>query len=187
MTSIATWIKKATVIAIVLMVGVFCVPGEEAFAGADVSTAATPVPSQVSNDRLQRAWSKEQRIYYNLGKFFDVVDGRVLKGQALIDKAKANGKDVSAIQAALDTFSQAVKQARPIYEGTQGIVSAHAGFDQNGNVTDFATARETVRILKDDFKQIQQILNKPRHDLHLAIQNFRTANGLIPTPTKPGA
>ncbi len=187
MNSIEKWIKKATVIAIVLMVGVVSIPAVEASAGADESTAAVPLSNQVSNDRLQRVWFKEQRIYNKLGKFFDVVDGRILKGQALLDKAKANGKDVAAIQAALDTFSEAVKQTRPIYAGTQGIVSAHAGFDLNGNVTDPTLARQTVRMLKEDFKQIHQILHKPKHDLHQAIQNFRKANGLIPTPPQPDA
>lgn len=181
------WIKRAIVIMIVSILGVFSAPVVEASASMIPNTTPTPAPSQVSGGRLPLAWTREQRIDARLSTFFDRVDRRISRGQALLDRAQADGKDVSGIQTALNAFSQAANQARTIYDGTKVIFSAHAGFDQNGNVTDRASALHTVRDLADQFKQIHQILYTPRHNLRQAIQSFRGTNGPAPIPTQPGA
>jgi hypothetical protein len=187
MTIIAAWLKKARLVALVVTLSLVSLPIGEASASAMPPTVTPPPPSQSSGDRLERVWTKEQQIYQRLGAFFDNVDTQISRGQSLVDRAKANGKDVSTVQAALDAFSEAVKQARPIYEGTKGIVSAHAGFDQNGTVTDAVMALQTVRDLGATFKGIHQILVTPRQALRDAIQAFRGANRLAPTPSQPGA
>ena len=84
------------------------------------------------------------------------TDEFVAKVQKLIDRAKANGKDVSAVQAALDTFKIAVKKAQPIYESVKGLINSHQGFDTNGKVTDPEKAEETVKAMHEKLKEIHE-------------------------------
>ena len=181
MTTIANWFQKVCLIGIVATVALVVQPAGTAFALSPSDTATPPPP----HPRVELAWQQEQRVYNRLGNFFDHVDERIARGQELIDKAKANGKDVTAVQAALNTFSDAVKQARPIYNSGNAIISSHAGFDASGNVTDPQQALQTVKNLRDNLKQIHDLIEAPGQALRQAIQAFRQANPpqSSPTPT----
>jgi hypothetical protein len=176
------WLKKISVLAWIAALGLSLVPmaGVYALGQAD---PPTPAAGQISTDRLEQIWAKEQAAYNRLGTFLDRLDGRISKAQELIDKAKANGKDVSAIQAALDAFADAAKQAHPLYEGLKGIISSHQGFDANGKVTDQEKARETVKDLGGKLKEIRHLLVEPARALREAIKAFRQANRPAGTPT----
>src|SRR5689334_19335383 len=52
------------------------------------------------------------------------VDEFVENAQTLIDRAREKGKDVAAVQAALESFESALKQAQPIYESLTAIVNS---------------------------------------------------------------
>ncbi|HEX8992439.1 MAG TPA: hypothetical protein VF784_12235 [Anaerolineales bacterium] len=147
--------------------------------------SATPAPqtATASYPRLQRAWEREQTVYGRLGKFFDNIDQRITRGQALIDKARANGKDVSALQAALNVFSTAVKQARPAYESIKGIVASHAGFDDQGSVVDPVKAFQTVLEMRLKLTEIRGMILPPARALRQAFQDFRQVNQPTATPT----
>src|SRR5687767_3790300 len=104
-------------------------------------SASAAGQGQVSNEKLEKIWARQLRIYALMGR----TDNFVEKAQQLIDRAKENGKDVSAVQAALDAFEDALKVAQPVYESAAGIVNSHQGFDEDGKVTDPEKAKETVR------------------------------------------
>ena len=77
----------------------------------------TPQPErQITNERLEKIWAHQLRLYERMGKTYEFIE----KVQKLIDRAEANGKDVSALQAALDAFADAWKDAKPIYESMKG-------------------------------------------------------------------
>ena len=88
------------------------------------------------------------KIYEHLGKAFDDIEDQVAKFQEMIDKAASNGKDVSALQAALDAFEASIKSAKPIYVGINGIVNSHQGFDVNGKVTDAERDKITLQDMR---------------------------------------
>ena len=112
------------------------------------------------------------------------VDEFVAKTQDRIDRAKENGKDVSAVQAALDDFVSALEEVQPIYESIIDTVNSHPGFDQDGNVTDLEQARETVGVMREKFQEIRDVIGGTRRALHEAIEAFREANPRPqPTPT----
>ena len=140
---------------------------------------------QVSTDRLEQAWARQQHIYERLGKIFDNQDALVDKVQGLIDKAKANGKDVTAVQAALDAFSASIQDARPVYESAKGIIASHQGFDAAGKVTDTDKAMQTVHDMGDKLKEIRAALGGTGKALREAIRAFREANRPTPRPTSP--
>jgi hypothetical protein len=186
MPSIALWISKAGLIlaaATTAAVGTFPVQASAA------NVAATPTASApaTKNDRLERAWAREQQAYERVGQFFDRSDDRIAEAQQLIDKAKANGKDVTALQAALDAFAAAVKQARPVYEGGKGIVASHQGFDASGHVTDADKARQTVIEMGNKLKEVRQLIEPSARALREAVRAFRQANHPTgtATPTQP--
>ena len=99
----------------------------------------------------------------------------------MIDRAKENGKDVSALQAALDAFESAIKEAHPIYEGGKGIINSHQGFDANGKVTDAEKAKETVQAMHDKLQEVKAAMNGTGKALREATRDFRQAN---PRPAK---
>ena len=128
---IKMFFKKTVLLALVAALatlGVASLP----FVSVAAQGAYDPPPSatqgQISNERLERVWARQLKLYERMGKTDELVE----KVQSLIDRASANGKDVSALQAALDAFNDSIKDAHPIYESAKGIINSHQGFDDNG-------------------------------------------------------
>ncbi len=186
MSMIVIRFKRILLASAVVALGLGAVPIANVFA-LGPSAPVTPMPpAQQSTSRLERIWSRQQAIYSRLGAFFNNSDQILSKAQDLINKAKANGKDTSALQPAFDTFSQAVKQAEPIYQSAGEILSSHQGFDANGNVVDQTQAIATVKDFASQLKNIRQLLQDPRKALREAIREFRAANRptITPAPTQ---
>jgi len=106
----------------------------------------------------------------------------VEKVQTLIDKASERGRDVTELQAALDSFETSLKDAHPIYESIKGIVNSHQGFDNDGKVTDPEKAEETVKGMGEKLREIKGAMNGTGRALHEALMAFREAN---PRPKLP--
>ena len=141
--------------------------------------ANDPIPpaGQVSNEKLEHVWARQLKLYERMGK----ADEFVARVQKLLDRATANGKDVSAVQSALDAFKDAVKDAKSIYESMKGIINSHQGFDANGKVTDPEKAKETVKAMHEKFSEIKTAMNGTGKALREAIKAFRQAH---PRPVK---
>ena len=175
---IITLFKKSILFALILALGLASLPNfSAAAAGLDNQTLTQQPQREITKERLEKIWAHQLRLYEKLGKTDEFIE----KIQKLIDRASANGKDVSALQAALDTFADAWKDAKPIYESMKGIVNSHQGFDDNGKVTDPEKAKETVKSMQEKFREIKAILNGTGQALREAIQAFRAAN---PRPQK---
>ena len=133
----------------------------------------TPPPAgQVSNEKLEKVWARQLKLYERMGK----ADDFVAKVQKLLDRATANGKDVSAIQSALDAFVESAKDAKPIYESAKGIINSHQGFDANGKVTDPEKAKATIKALREKMQEIKTAMDGTGKALREAIKAFREAN-----------
>lgn len=150
---------------------------------ASVSAAAENLPlQQTSNERLERAWAHQLRVYERMGYRFDRSDFFMENAQSLIDRAAANGKDGSAVQAALDAFEAATEDAQVVYESSNDIIDAHEGFDKDGKVTDPEKAQETVDAMRAKLEEIKDAMDGTGRALHEAIKAFREANPR-PQPT----
>jgi hypothetical protein len=170
-----TLLTKTILLAIVAALGMASLPLASVSAAGDYDP---PVPEQrqITNERLERVWARQLRLYQRIGNAFEREERFVERVQGLIDRAEANGKDVSGIQAALDAFETAVKDARPIYERANGIVNSHQGFDENGNGTAPEKARETVQAMDERLQEIKDAMGGTRKALHEAIKASREAN-----------
>jgi hypothetical protein len=170
-------LRKTILFALVLVLGLAAMPFVSVYAAGE-NDPTPPPQGQISNERLERVWARQLRIYERMGR----TDEFVVKVQKLIDRAKANGKDISGVQAALDAFKAALKDAHPIYESVKGIINSHQGFDSNGKVTDAEQAKETVKAMHEKFKEIREVMNGTGKALREAIKAFREANPR-PQPT----
>jgi DNA repair exonuclease SbcCD ATPase subunit len=173
--------KKTILFALVAALGVASLPFVSVAAqGANDPTPPPTAQAQVSNEKLEQVWARQLKAYERMGK----AEEFVAKVQKLLDRATANGKDVSAIQSALDAFDAALKDAKPIYESAEGIINSHQGFDANGKVTDPAKAKETIQAMHEKMQEIRTAMDGTGKALHEAIKAFREAN---PRPVKTPA
>jgi ABC-type transporter Mla subunit MlaD len=164
--------KKITLAAMILTLAFVALPVTSAFA-ADENP---PVQGKLSNERLERIWARELKTYERLGRVFDHTGAIVEKAQKMIDKAAENGKDVSALQAALDAFEAAIQNARPQYNELTGVINTHAGFDAEGKVTDGEQARSTVKEVGAALKEIRSTMGGTGKAFREAVRAFREAN-----------
>ena len=177
--------RKMVLLAIVGALGMAALPFVSASAAGEFDPPVPPAGrEQVSNQRLERVWTRQLRVYERIGNGFERKDTFTERVQRLIDRASQNGKDISAVQAALDVFEAALKDAHPIYESTQRIVNSHQGFDANGQVTDPVQAQETVQAMHEKLTEIKDAMNGTGRALREAIRAFREAN---PPAQQPSA
>jgi hypothetical protein len=177
------FLKKTILFVLIALMTVAALPLTGVSAAGQNDTSVPP-QNRLSNERLERIWSRQLRIYDRLGR----TDEWTSRAQRLIDRAKDSGKDVSAVQSALDAFEAATKGAHPIYESMKGIVSSHQGFDDTGHVTDPAKARETVQAMRAKIQEIKTTMDGTGRVLPEAIKAYREANPRPqPTGTPPGA
>ena len=163
---------KIVLFTLVAALGLASMPFITASAAGEYDPTPPPSTAQIRTQRLERVWARQLRIYERMGR----TDEFVARAQKLIDRAKANGKDVLAVQAALDAFKTATRNSRPIYESLKGILNSHPGFDSNGKVTDPEKAKETVMIMHEKLKEIRAAMNGTGKALREAIKSFRKAN-----------
>ena len=116
------------------------------------------------------------KIYERLGNGFDGLDAQIAKFQERIDKAASKGKDVTALQSALDAFEAASKTAQPIYDSLESIVNSHAGFDADGKVTDAEQAKSTLQEMGAKLKEVKSSMDGTGKALREAFKAFREAN-----------
>jgi hypothetical protein len=143
-----------------------------------------PPKPELSNEKLEKVWARELKAYERLGKGFADIDGTIAQFQARIDKAAGNGKDVTALQSALDAFESALKSAKPKYESMNGLVNSHQGFDANGKVTDAEKAKSTVKEMGEKLKEVKDAMGGTGKALHEALKAFREANRPAEAPTE---
>jgi len=168
-------LKKVILSVLAAALALAAFPLTNVYAAGDYDPTNPPKDGQLSNERLEKIWAREMKAYEHLGKVFD-NDTVFERAQKLIDRASANGKDVSAVQAALDAFKASVKNTRPTYESLNGIVNSHQGFDDAGKVTDAEKAKATVQEMGAKLKEIHSLMGGTGKALREAIRAFRNAN-----------
>ena len=169
--------KKMILVALAAALVFAAFPVTSAFAQGE-----NPPKGELTNVKLEQVWARQLKNYEKIGKGFDDNDAQIAKFQARIDKAAANGKDVTALQSALNAFSTALKSAKPTYDSISGIVNSHQGFDANGKVTDVVKAKSTVMEMHAKMLELKSEMGGTGKALRAAMKAFRAANKPIVTP-----
>ncbi len=136
---------------------------------------------------LEKAFAAEQNRLSIQEANLDKTNDIVTRVENLIEKAKANNLDTSALESALDTFNAQIANARSAHATAASIISTHAGFNPNGKVTNVATAKQTVLDARQALKNAANILAQAVKDLKAAVQAWRDAHPMpAPATTAPG-
>jgi hypothetical protein len=141
-----------------------------------------PAPGR-QHARLERCLRLEQEWLARQQDRLDHTDEVAARVQEFIDQAQAEGKDTSALEAALAAFQSQVATAQSQHDAAADILSEHAGYDDDGKVTDPELARETCRSAGQALRDARRTLNQAGHDLRRAIRDWRRANR--PAPSRP--
>ena len=173
--------KKMILVVLVAVLGFAALPTNVYAVGLS-EESNPPERLELTEERLEKIWQRELTAYERAGSLLERAERFTERLQSLIDKATEHDLDTTAVQAALDAFNNAVKDAHPVYEGMKGIINSHQGFDADGNVTDFEKAKETVKEFGEKLRDLRQMTQPSREALRDAIDAFREAN---PRPERP--
>lgn len=174
-----TIFKKTILLALAAVLVFAAFPMTNAFAQGE-----NPPKGELTSEKLEQVWARQLQTYEKIGKGFVDTDARIAKIQARLDKSAENGKDVTALQSALDAFASALKSAKPAYDSISGIVSSHQGFDASGKVTDATLAKSTVKEMRAKMQELKSAMGGTGKALREALKAFREANKPADTSTE---
>ncbi len=165
---------------------VFLLVGLLAFAfpgGSALAQAPTPQPKkdpQVQgarmNVRLEKAFQALQKLVEKQSQNIRRADAFIGKVEGLIGKAKANGKDTRALEAAVTEFKSKRAEAAQLNSAAANILKTHAGFDANGKVTNPEQAKETLKNGREQVKDAREVFTGALKQLRDAFKTWRSAN-----------
>ncbi len=150
-------------------------------AAAASGAAPTPAVCVVSNARLEFSWARAVNLTEYLRHRYDHSEERIDWARQRIDRAQENGRDLSAVEAALEAYAAAVEQAGPFLSEAEAVILGHAGFSAEGKVEDCSTATGTLKSLYDSLDKVRDQVASPRLALRQALEAFRKAQRPAPT------
>jgi hypothetical protein len=116
----------------------------------------------------------------NIGKLSDASS----KLQDYITKAKANGEDTSSLEAVLADLNTKIPQSQSYHDQAASTLGTHAGFDSNGNVTDEATAHQTLQSAREQLNNSKNINAALAQEVKNALQSWKDSHpSATPLPT----
>jgi DNA repair exonuclease SbcCD ATPase subunit len=138
---------------------------------------AIPPPQEASaesaNPRLERVYQRLLRAAEAQARHLEQAGQAAQRAQEWIDKLAEEGKDVGELQAALADFEAALAEAQGFHQEAQATLEAHAGFDDQGQVTDRTQALETVRAAGRALRDAHRTLQDGLIDLRRAVRDWR--------------
>ena len=141
-----------------------------------VPSAALAKPIVAPGDpALKQAFQAEQKWSNTQQDAINKADKAASDVQRVIDAASAEGRDVSALQNALNAFNGALSSVKSEHQAAASLISAHNGFDGSGEVTDRQSARQTVLDIRTHLMQAHVTLIQAVHNLHKAVLDWRAA------------
>jgi hypothetical protein len=111
-------------------------------------------------------------------KALDRQQTQLNKAKSLIDKIQGQAGATAALGSALDAFKSQLASVQASHDSAAAILSAHAGFDAAGQVTDAGVALKTV-------KDAQQALRAGQTTFRQAVKDFRAAFSAFRQSHKP--
>ena len=131
---------------------------------------AKPTPSYAG---LKAAYAAEQGWLSLQTGHLNAANTVVASVIAYIDAQKALGVDTAAMSAALSAYQAAIAKAQASHDSASSTLTARAGFDGSGNVTDPTQAKATVTSVHQSLNDAHATLVQADKDLHAALTQFR--------------
>ena len=174
-----TIVKKFALQAALGLTALTMLAGLALSAPAPVYADATATPTQAANPgypALVKVYQAEQARLATQAANLTRANSAVTRIQALIAQAQAKSLNVSELQTALATFQSQLASAQAEHNTAASILSAHAGFAGDGNVTNAAEARQTVLDARQALAGAAAILTQAAKDLAQAVRAWRADN-----------
>jgi hypothetical protein len=165
-------ISRVVLAVLVASLAIAAIPVTRAYAADETP----PAKGELTDEKIEEIWARQQQAYERMGKAFEDTDAHIARFQSMIDKAAANGKDVTSLQAALNAYETALLASEPAYEELGQVFRTHSGFDANGKVTDSEKAKVTIKEARQGMKAIKDSMGGTFKALREAIKAFREAN-----------
>lgn len=146
---------------------------------ASALSFAFPAPAfaldeaNAAGEALSKAFKTEQKWLTNQAQAITKADQAAAEIQQLIEKASAEGLDVTLLQEALSVFNGEMAAVRAEHQRASDILAAHNGFDAEGNVIDQQPARVTVLDAKQALWKAHVTLSQAARNLHQAAREWR--------------
>jgi hypothetical protein len=125
---------------------------------------------------IKLAYQRLQSLEARTQKAIDKARTGANRIENLIAQAKERGRDTAALEAALASFRSSMDSAQAKHDQGEAILEAHAGFDDQGEVTDFKAAWDTVKSAGQEFREVGKTIASALRELHLAIRDWREMN-----------
>lgn len=129
-----------------------------------------------SGANLEIFYEREQLVADRQGEALQRTGDAVAWVEDLIARLQDEGFDTADLEAALATYQNGVADAQAAHGSAVGILNAHAGFDNAGNVTDFSQALQTVRDAGQYLRETHLKLRGANLDLRQALRAWRDAH-----------
>ena len=117
-------------------------------------------------------YDRAQKMLKSLQQIIDKANQAANKTQGWIDELKAKGVNTSEAEAALTTFKTQIAAAQASYDSAKVTLDAHAGFDNDGNVTDREQARQTILTVSKNARDAHRTLVKAAVDFQKTMRDL---------------
>lgn len=124
---------------------------------------------------LKQALQAEQKWINTQQDAINKTDQAASKVLEVIDKASAEGLDVTSLQNALSIFNSAISSVKGEHQAAEGLLGTHNGFDGNSDVTDRQSARQTILDVREHLMQAHVTMFQAVHNLHQAVLEWKAA------------
>jgi hypothetical protein len=162
--------RKINVLLSVLMIASLLAAG---LSLAFPSSAMAMEENGAAEEALSKAFKAEQKWLGNQQQAINKADQAALQIRQLIDKASAEGLDVTILQNALAAFNSEMAAVKSGHQTAADILAAHNGFDDDGSVTDQQSARVTVLDARQALSKAHVTMTQAVRDLRQAARDWR--------------
>lgn len=163
-------LASGLLVAAVVLAGLLIVPATPAQA-ADIVTS--PALERGDGTRLEFLLRRIQLVRDGLEYRIDLARQAADIAQDWIDVLSEEGHDVSTLQAALDDYRAGIDAAEESLNTATSVLDEHAGFDDEGKVTDRDQAIETLRNAGRPLRDAHRTLRDATIQFRRAVQDFR--------------
>lgn len=183
--NLSTFFKSLATIVLSLVIAamsVFVSPTASAYA-----QQGTPVPRGTPErpliERIDKAlFARAQKMLKDQSQALERANKAIAKTQEWLDELKGKGRDASELDVALVKFKSQIAEAQTAHELAKKTLDAHAGFDNNGAVTDREKAKDTVLTVIKSSREANVTLIKATNEFQRTVRELLKKYRVTLTP-----
>jgi hypothetical protein len=160
---------------------------ETVYAESDGVPTSTPAPSEKTIGLifpgiiLERVHKFQTRVIEFLGNQLNNANKVESKAQLRIAELKQQGKDVSALESALNKFYDLISNAKQAKEKASATLILHKGYDAQGKVSDPKLARDTNKSVEENIRICRENIVQALHTIAGGLKLYKQQNSPLPS------